>query len=322
MALIIWCAAVPIVLMLVVRKYRVHKWGWCKENSVLTNKCFIVTGANSGLGKETVKGLVSRKARVIMACRDMKKAKETIQEIRSSVKTGELIPMQLDLASLESIKKFSDEVKRDFPEIHVLINNAGVATPASLQQKTKDGFELNFGVNHLGHFYLTNLLLDKLKSSAPSRIIVVASTLHEKGVIDFNNLQGENGWGYANVRNPAYNNSKLANVYFCRELAKRLPEGVQTFSVCPGFCYTNLMRHNKLKWYQYLLFAPVVFFFMRTAEQGSQTILHCALSTEVDGHSGELFRDCQGYKSRHPFQDDIQQKLWRVSEELIAAKAH
>lgn len=317
MGFMIWCAAIPVVLYLV-RKYRTSQWGWFNEDTPLPNKCFIVTGASSGIGKETVKGLAKRKARVIMACRDMEKAKKVIREIRSSVKTGELIPMELDLASFKSIRNFVKDVLKDFPQIHVLINNAGLSIPVKEKEKTKDGFEINFGVNHLGHFYLTKLLMDRLKSSAPSRIVIVASSLHEKGFIDFDSLQGEKGYRNSRLRNPAYNNSKLANVYFCRELAKRLPKGVQTFAVCPGFCYTNLMRSATIKWYQFLIFSPIVFLFMRTAEQGAQAVLHCAISNEVDGLSGEIFKDLKPYQSHYPFQDEVQEKLWKASEELIS----
>lgn len=313
---ILCCAALPIIVILI-RKCRKLSWGWCNDESVLTNKCFIVTGANSGIGKETVKALVKRKARVIMGCRDMEKAREVIKEIRLTISTGELVPMELDLASLKSIRHFAVEVIRDFPQIHVLINNAGVAVLPSRECKTKEGFEINMGVNHIGHFYLTKLLLQKLKDSAPSRIVIVSSKLHEKGEIDFDNLLGEHGYDGVRNRNPAYNNSKLANIYFCRELAKRLPSGVETYAVCPGLCFTGLMRHAGIKWYQYIMLAPVALFFVRSAEQGSQTVLQCALSNDVVGHSGSIFRDCKAYHSSYNFDDNTQEKLWRVTERLI-----
>ncbi|CAH1396314.1 unnamed protein product [Nezara viridula] len=313
---ILCCAALPFIVILI-RKCRQLTWGWCNDESILTNKCFIVTGANSGIGKETVKALVKRKARVIMGCRDIEKAREVIREIRRTISTGELVPMELDLASLKSIRHFAVEVIRDFPQIHVLINNAGVAVPPLREYKTKEGFEINMGVNHIGHFYLTKLLLQKLKDSAPSRIIIVSSKLHEKGEIDFDNLLGEHGYDGVRNRNPAYNNAKLANVYFCRELAKRLPADVETFAVCPGLCFTRLMRHAGIKWFQYIMLAPVALFFLRSAEQGSQTVLHCALSNDVIGHSGKIFRDCKLYHSSHKFDNNIQEKLWRVTDRLI-----
>ncbi|CAB0004516.1 unnamed protein product [Nesidiocoris tenuis] len=317
MGVLIWCTAVPVVMYLF-RKYRNYTWGHCKDRRSLQNKVFIVTGASSGLGKETVKELASRKARVIMACRDMLKAEDVINEIRNEIKTGELIPMELNLASIASVHKFASEVQKDFPQIDVLINNAGVSVPPSRGKMTTDGFEINFGVNHLGHFCLTNLLLDRLKATPSSRIVIVTSSLHEGGVIDFNNLQGENGFPKGR-RNPAYNNSKLANVYFCRELAERLPPSVQTFAVCPGFCYTDLFRYSNLKWFHYIMFSPIAFFFMRSANKGCQTILHCALSEEANGLSGQLFRDCKPYAPRKTYQDDVQKKLWAVSQQLVSS---
>ncbi|XP_073988445.1 retinol dehydrogenase 14-like [Rhodnius prolixus] len=317
---LIWLISVPVALFLI-RKYRESKWGLYKEQKILKYKIFLVTGGNSGLGKETVKELASREATVIVACRDLQKAKKVIAEIRSEIRSGELIPMEIDLASFDSIRQFCNEIKVRFPQIDVLINNAGVTIPHETDQnlKTKDGYEINFGTNHLGHFLLTNLLIDNLKQSAPSRIVIVSSKLHERGTIDFYNLQGEKGYP-SGLMNPAYNNSKLANIYFCRELAKKLPEGVETYALCPGLCYTSIFRHIQMKWYQYLLFAPVAFIFMKSANQGCQTILYCALSDEVTGKSGKIFRDCKLYESSHKFDDSVQLKLWEVSEKLTKLK--
>ncbi|XP_022205185.1 retinol dehydrogenase 11 [Nilaparvata lugens] len=309
---------VPVVLALGVRKYRELQWGTCKDFRSLEGKVFIVTGANSGIGKETVKGLAERKARVILACRNIDSANAAISEIRKSISTGELIPMTLDLASLKSVTRFAGNVLRDFPRIHTLINNAGVNVPVSKGEKTEDGFEIHFGVNHLGHFHLTNLLLETVINSAPSRIVIVSSLLHERGTIDFDNLNGEKG--FVGGMNPAYCNSKLANAYYCVELAKRLaPRRLDTdvVAVCPGFCYTNIFRYSNLKWWKYLLFLPIAFFYMRSAKQGAQNVLHCALSEEVRGKSGEFFRDCKPYKSKHNFDPNVSRALWNASGQMI-----
>lgn len=166
--------------------------------------------------------------------------------------------MELDLASLLSIKEFAKNVQELYPEIHILINNAGVAYPKNEKHYTQDGFEIHFGVNHLGHFYLTKLLLETLKKSAPSRIIIVTSSLHEKGTIDLKNLEcGKN----------LYSNSKLANAYFCKELSQRIKgSGVSVFGVCPGWVYSGLFRHS-IRWYHYIIVAPIAYFFMRTPKQ-------------------------------------------------------
>lgn len=173
--------------------------------------------------------------------------------------------MYLDLASLQSIKNFVNEIKENFSEIHLLINNAGVSIPKHTRIETVEGFEANFGINYLGHFYLTTLLLDVLKHSESSKIIIVTSLLHEKGELNLNDLNMKHS--HEKSVNP-YASSKLANMYFCRELAKRI-EGstVNVYAVCPGWVYTNLFRYHKIKWYHYIAMAPIAFFFMRSAKQ-------------------------------------------------------
>ncbi|XP_069705773.1 retinol dehydrogenase 12-like isoform X1 [Periplaneta americana] len=301
------------------RKIREYQWGHCKTKSMLNGKVFIVTGANSGIGKETVRELARRKARVVMACRDLDKTKQVIEDIRREISSGELIPMLLDLASLESVKRFATEVLKDFPKINVLINNAGVSVPVSERRKTEDGYEINFGVNHLGHFLLTYLLLPRLKESSPSRIVIVSSMLHERGVIDFDNLNGEKGFVGAKRRmNPAYCNSKLANMLFNVELNKRIENtGVDCYALCPGFVYTNLFRYSNVKWYHYILFSPIALIFMRTPSQGAQTTLHCATAEELEGKSGYFFRNCDFYEPKVKFDPDVATKLWKVSEEMV-----
>ncbi|CAG2059097.1 unnamed protein product [Timema podura] len=312
----------PVLLTIgILRKYRARQWGQCKSISSLQGKVFLVTGANSGIGKETVRNLARRKARIIMACRDMNNAKSAIEEIRRDVASGELIPMHLDLSSLSSVRQFAEEVLKDFPQIHVLINNAGVYVPVQENRKTKDGFEIHFGVNHLSHFLLTNLLLPRLKESAPSRIVNVSSTLYQKGEIEFDNLRGEKGFPIKGRQNPGYNNSKLANVLFTKELAQRLDgTGVDVYVLCPGFAYTGLFRYTHIKWYYYILATPVLLYFMRSASQAAQTVLHCATEESLEGQSGLMYRDCSLFTSDKILDPDKAAKLWAVSEELCGLK--
>ncbi|CAG5041645.1 unnamed protein product [Parnassius apollo] len=323
-------AAVPISVLVAIgfiRKWRSRKWGKCVSNTCLRGKTFLITGANSGIGLETAKALVRRKARVIFACRDITKAKEAISAIRKEQPTGgELIPMQLDLASFESIENFVEVIKAGFHKIDVLINNAGVVVPLSQDEKTKEGFEIHFGVNHLGHFYLTNLLLDHLKRASPSRIVVVSSTLHERAKLDFEdlNLRAEiekaKQGRVSQRRNLGYCNSKLMNVYFVRALADRLRDsGIDVHACCPGFCYTNLFRKS-VRWYHYILMAPVALLFMRSAKQGSETVVYCASDYSIEGRSGKFYRDCAEYNSKYPFNKEEEIKLWNITEELIKAR--
>ncbi|XP_063980432.1 retinol dehydrogenase 12-like [Diachasmimorpha longicaudata] len=312
----------PIVVIIgLLRKCREHSWGRCKDTSDLQDRVFLVTGANSGIGKATVRELVRRRAKVIMACRDMDRARNCIAEIRKKISTGEMIPMELDLACLPSIYKFAQRVLRDFPEIHGLINNAGVYEPLKNRTLTKDGYDVHFAVNYLGHFFLTNLLLDKMKASVPSRIVVVTSKLMESGVIDFSNLNGEKGLTAKGRMNPAYCNSKLANVYFATELAKRLANtGVNVYMVCPGFTYTGLFRDVKRSWFHYIIFSPVALLFLRTAHQGAQTVLHCATDASLANESGLLYRDCKVYTSKKTLEPEVAEKLWKISATLTDLK--
>ncbi|XP_013144693.1 PREDICTED: retinol dehydrogenase 12-like [Papilio polytes] len=323
-------AAVPISVLIAIgfiRKWRSRKWGKCLTDTCLRGKTYLVTGANSGIGLETAKALVRRKARVIFACRDIAKAKQAINDIRKEQPTGgEMIPMQLDLSSFESIESFVEVIKTGFHKIDVLINNAGVVVPLSCDEKTKEGFEIHLGVNHLGHFYLTNLLLDQLKRAAPSRVVVVSSTLHERAQIDFNdlNLRGEierAKKGQVKARhNLGYSNSKLMNVYFARALADKLRDtGVDVYTCCPGFCYTNLFRLS-VKWYHYLLMLPVALMYMKSAKQGSETIVYCATDYGIEGQTGKFYRDCVEYDSKFPFKKEEEIKLWNISEELVKAR--
>ncbi|XP_045505546.1 retinol dehydrogenase 14-like [Colias croceus] len=321
-------AAIPVSLAValgLIRRWRSRNWGKCVSNTCLRGKTFIITGANSGIGLETARALVRRKARVIFACRDLAKAKEVVSIVRKEENAGELIPMQLDLASFESIEKFVEVIKAGFNKIDVLINNAGVVVPLDRDEKTKEGFEIHLGVNHLGHFYLTNLLVDLLKKASPSRVVVVSSSLHESGKLDFKDLnlreeieaakKGKKG-----RRNPGYCNSKLMNVYFTRALALKLKDsGVDVNACCPGFCYTNLFR-NFVRWYHYILMAPVALLFMRSAKQGSETVVYAASDYSIEGQTGKFFRDCAEFTSKYPFTKEEEEKLWEVSEEMVKAR--
>lgn len=174
--------------------------------------------------------------------------------------------MLLDLGSIASIENFVEDIKSTYTQIHVLVANAGVSYPANLACKTKDGFEIHMGTNHLGHFLLTNLLLEMFDKSH-SRIVVISSALHEKGTLHLDDLNLEK----VDAKNNAYANSKLANVYFCKELAERTRNtGIKVYAVCPGWVYTNLFRYHTMKWYHYLFIFPIAFFFMRNVEQVSE----------------------------------------------------
>ena len=225
----------------------------CRSKERLDGKTVIVTGGNTGIGKATAQDLSQRGARVILACRDMVKGRTAIEEIREKTGNNNLAVRKLDLASCKSIRAFAEQILREEPQINILINNAGVMFVP--YQLTEDGYELTFGVNHLGHFLLTNLLLERIKASAPSRIIVVASLGHLVGYLDFGDMM----WKKRYNSQLAYCRSKLANIMFVKELAKRLVDtGVTVCSLHPGTINTELTRYFLSGWMIFLKVSQIV----------------------------------------------------------------
>lgn len=209
-----------------------------KKTNRIDGKVVIITGCNTGIGKQTALELARRGGKIYMACRDPIKCEDARLEIIEKTKNENIFNRTLDLNSLESVRTFANNFLNEESKLDILINNAGVmATPKTL---TKDGYEMQLGVNHLGHFLLTNLLLDTLKKSAPSRIVVVSSAIYIFGSINKVDLNSEKM--YSKVG--AYSQSKLANILFTKELAKRLEGTNVTVNCChPGVVKTELGRH-------------------------------------------------------------------------------
>ncbi|XP_006634549.2 retinol dehydrogenase 12 [Lepisosteus oculatus] len=270
----------------------------------LDGKMAIVTGANSGIGKETARDLARRGARVILACRDMDKAKVAANEIIKDTGSNSVIPCRLDLSDTKSICEFAEQIYNSEKSLHFLINNAGVAMCP--YATTTDGYEMQFGVNHLGHFFLTYLLLDLLKQSAPSRVINVSSITHSMGRIQFDDVNSERS--YHPVK--AYVQSKLANVLFTRELASRLQgTGVTAYAVDPGIVYTDAIRHMKTF---FQVFIKAFSFLIKTPAQGAYTTLYCVLTPDLE--SGGYYRNCApAICSRAACDDQTANKLWGIS---------
>ena len=217
-------------IVILIRRFLRRKLpAMCRNANKLDGKTVIVTGANTGIGKEIARELARRNARVIMACRDTQRGEIAAEDIQREISHGKLIVKKLDLASFSSIREFANDIKIAEEKINILINNAGVFGPPFAL--TEDGYETTFAVNHLGHFLLTNLLLEKLAVSAPSRIIIVSSKLYERAKINFDDINGEKG--YRGIT--AYAQSKLANMLFAFELNKRLPEGKSVMILCAKF---------------------------------------------------------------------------------------
>lgn len=277
----------------------------------LTDKVIIVTGANTGIGKETVRTLAKHGAKVIMACRDMKKCEEARTEIVLESRNKYIYCRECDLASQKSIRNFVNQFKKEHSKLHVLINNAGIMRcPKSY---TKEGIEMQLGVNHMGHFLLTNLLLDVIKASAPSRIVNLASAAHSRGKLNVEDFNSEK-------YNPtdAYAQSKLANVLFTRELARRLQgTGVTVNAVHPGTVFTDIVRHMG---FQQLFISKVIvrsllWLFIKSPQKGSQPVLFAALDPSLDNVTGSYISNNQIVDPSDAAKKDSSAKwLWAVSE--------
>ncbi|NXM95423.1 RDH12 dehydrogenase, partial [Sylvia borin] len=305
---------VPVLLFVAapyIRRYVAG--GRCKSTARLEGKVVIITGANTGIGKETARDLAQR-GKVIIACRDIAKAEAAASEIRAETGNQQVIVKKLDLADTKSIREFAENFLAEEKKLHVLINNAGVMLcPYS---KTADGFEMHLGVNHLGHFLLTFLLLECLKQSAPARIVNVSSLAHHGGRIRFHDLHGEKSYN----RGLAYCHSKLANVLFTRELARRLQGkfqrqlGFTANALHPGSVSSELVRHSFVMTWLWKIFS----FFLKTPCEGAQTSIYCAVAEELDSVTGQYFSDCQpAYVSPRGRDDETAKKLWSVSCELL-----
>nr|XP_030707210.1 retinol dehydrogenase 13 isoform X3 [Globicephala melas] len=214
--------------------------GACPSKTTIPGKTVIVTGANTGIGKQTALELARRGGTIILACRDLEKCEAAAKEIRGETLNHRVNARHLDLASLKSIREFAAKIIEEEERVHILINNAAVMRCP--HWTTEDGFEMQLGVNYLGHFLLTNLLLDKLKASAPSRIINLSSLAHVAGHIDFEDLNWEKRKYDTKA---AYCQSKLAVVLFTKELSRRLQgTGVTVNALHPGVARTELGRHT------------------------------------------------------------------------------
>jgi NAD(P)-dependent dehydrogenase (short-subunit alcohol dehydrogenase family) len=269
----------------------------------------IVTGANSGIGKVSARELASKGARVIMVCRNKDKGLAALQDIKTESQSDKVELMIADLASQQEIRLLAEKLKKKFPKIHILINNAGAVN--GQRTETIDKIETTFATNHLGYFLLTMLLLDNLKAAPKARIINLASQAQQSGQIYFDDLNLKNG--YSSYK--SYCQSKLANIMFTYELARRLKSTLVTVNcVHPGVVRTGFGMNLKGTLKVLLkLFSPL----MRTPEKGAETVVWLASSPEVEGITGKYFTDKKEIKSK-PVSYDLQacKQLWEVSETM------
>jgi NAD(P)-dependent dehydrogenase (short-subunit alcohol dehydrogenase family) len=295
-----------------------HRW---TTNNIpdQSGKTVIITGANSGLGFESTRALADKGARVVMACRDTDKGWAAMAPILDANPAAALEVMLLDLADLSSVRAFAEAFSNKHDRLDILMNNAGVmALPK--RRETADGFEMQFGVNHLGHFALTGLLLDHLLSTPSSRVVTVSSNAHKFGRIQFDNLNAEKSysqWG-------AYCQSKLANLLFAYELQRRLEKlDADTISVAahPGYAATNLQRTSAVSLFMNRFVAQ---------DQAMGALPQLCAATATDVKSGDYYGPDRFFEQRgHPIKvqsnraahdEAVARRLWSVSEELTGVQ--
>ena len=280
----------------------------------------VVTGANTGIGFETAKVLAARGATVVLAVRDTDKGKQAAAGIAAAAPGADVTVQHLDLTSLDSVRAAADELRARHPGIDLLINNAGVMYTA--QSTTHDGFELQLGTNHLGHFALTGLLLDRMLSVAGSRVMTVSSIAHRtRGAIDLDDLRWERR---TYSRAEAYRQSKLANLLFTYELQRRLAGKGSTIAVAahPGIANTDLMRNSPVV--MRAVVAAINPLFSQSADRGALPTLRAATDPDVRGgeyYGPDGFREAKGHPVRRESSEQshdaaVQRRLWAASEEL------
>src|SRR5438128_7714405 len=276
----------------------------------IENRVFLVTGANSGIGKATALGLARMGGTVVMACRDATRGEAARQDIRRESGNPRVFLEIVDLASEASTRSLAEAFRRKYARLDVLINNAGVYT--SHREITPDGLERQFEVNYLSGFLLTHLLLDRLKKSAPSRIVNVSSSAHGPSAIHFDDLQGESR--YSGFR--AYGQSKLAQVLFTYELARRLEGTGVTVNAChPGVIRTNFGRDD-WPWAVHLV-RP----FFKSPERGAETPIYLASSPDVEGVTGRYFVKRAARHSSPTSRDrDVARRLYETSLRLAGLR--
>ncbi len=285
------------------------------QHTIMDQRTILITGANDGIGRATASRLAERGFRLVLACRDGGAAMKTARALKESTGNEQVFGLECDLASFASIAGGAEEFLAEYPALDVLINNAGVYTDKL--SHTIEGYEYQFGVNYLGHFLLTKLLLPALRCADDARVVNVSSALHSKGQIDFGNLRGERGpAGYSGTE--FYAQSKLANVLFTMELARRYTGEFTANALHPGIVATNLANKDA-DWLTsciWSLYKP----FARPPKKGAQTSIYLAASPEVRDVTGRYFDECQCLRAPSPTSRDeaLARRLWEWSEGAVA----
>lgn len=281
-------------------------------NSNMQGKICLVTGANSGIGKATALALAQRGATVVMVCRDRARGEQARSEITTTSRNNAIDLLQADLSSQQSIRQLVETFQQHYTYLHVLINNAGASFPGR-RRETVDGLEMTFAVNYLAPFLLTHLLLDRLKASAPARIVNVSSAAHKSGSMQLDDLQAEKR--YRPMR--TYPQAKLAVVLFTYELARRLQgTGVTANCLHPGFVATHFAQSDGGPAIRLLV--KVIGSFGTSPEKGAKTSIYLASSPEVEGVTGKYFvKSIPRRSAAISYDESRQRQLWEQSAQLV-----
>lgn len=270
-------------------------------------KTVLITGGNSGIGKATAEALAAQGFRVFIAARDLDKSEKAISEIAAAVPGAQIVALKLDLSDLKQVRTFAEDFRRRVPVLDVLLLNAGLFP--TRKQLTAQGFEMQFGVNHLGHFLLTQLLLDTVKAAPQARVVVVSSIMHWLGRINFGSFRGEKFY------NPvvAYGQSKLANLLFAQELSRRLEgSGIAVNALHPGGVDTGIARDLPA-------FAQKIYGALTVSvEKGAQSSIFLACAPEAADLHGQFIMNSRPAWHSPLARPATAEKLWQVSEELVA----
>lgn len=280
--------------------------GLCKCDARLTGRVALVTGGNSGIGLETARALAHRGARVIIAARDAAKSQRAIEDIISTSGNKAVEHRHLDLSKFSNVRRFADEFNRTVDRLDILVNNAGAA--GVKQRLTADGIDLVMQVNYMSAFLLTNLLLEKLAASKPSRIVIVTSYGHKLANFDPEDLAGVKSRGYWTK----YANSKLCQVLWTKALARRLPAGVTVNCLHPGIVRTNIFDKfpNTLR----KLVLSVIEVLFKTPHEGAQTSLHLCVAPELEHATGGYYSDCaRAQESKLARDERLVERVWNDS---------
>ena len=304
------------IIVLILKIYFKITNGVCRSDVDLTGKTILLTGGNAGIGKEFVLDVARRNAKVIMACRNVQKAVDCAREVTRKTGNRDIHVEQCDLSSLNSVVQFCDRLRKQYSQINVLVCFAAAVGQPMDRRLTDDGFEIQFQCNYLSHFLMIQLLIDIIKSTPNSRIILTSSNAHLVGKIELDNISRfERCTKHVFM---AYSDSKLALVMLAKELSERLSStSVWVNSFHPGTVYTDGIRYNKI-WYLKYLLSLLAFIYGKSEQDGAQTMIYLTVAEELNGITGHYFGDCAKAPHNRLVDDkQLRSDLWNLSIKLV-----